>query len=69
MAIKCCRDCVPPKRHAGCHATCPEYILENKKHAEERESQYRKRVAIQGACSMRDEAVTKIMNKRRRGGR
>lgn len=25
MRIKCCLGCQPPKRHAGCHSTCPEY--------------------------------------------
>lgn len=28
MAIKCCKDCVPPKRYPGCHSHCPEYIEE-----------------------------------------
>lgn len=23
--MKCCTPCVPPKRHPGCHAECPEY--------------------------------------------
>lgn len=38
--IKCCKGCVSPKRHPGCHATCKEYIKEKaeyeekKKHAE-----------------------------------
>lgn len=26
--ITCCKDCVPPKRHPGCHGSCPEYIAE-----------------------------------------
>lgn len=28
--INCCRDCVYPKRHPGCHAKCEEYIAERK---------------------------------------
>ena len=24
--ISPCKDCVAPKRHVGCHATCKEYI-------------------------------------------
>lgn len=24
--ITCCRYCVAPKRHIGCHETCPEYL-------------------------------------------
>ncbi|MEE1302461.1 MAG: hypothetical protein UHD64_06725 [Bacteroidales bacterium] len=26
--MKCCKDCVPPKRHPGCHDTCEEYAKE-----------------------------------------
>lgn len=26
--IKCCKDCVAPKRHIGCHGTCKEYLDE-----------------------------------------
>lgn len=25
MSIKCCRYCVAPKRHPGCHDRCAEY--------------------------------------------
>ena len=28
VGIKCCKDCVPPKRHIGCHGTCQEYASE-----------------------------------------
>ncbi len=21
-----CKDCIAPKRHPGCHSTCPEYL-------------------------------------------
>ena len=28
MAIKCCRDCVAPKRHTACWDHCPEYATE-----------------------------------------
>lgn len=26
MSFDECRVCVPPKRHSGCHDTCPDYI-------------------------------------------
>jgi hypothetical protein len=37
-----CRYCVPPKRHLGCHANCPDYndwraTLEKAKEARKRE--------------------------------
>lgn len=28
MIKGCCKDCVPPKRHPGCHGTCDEYLNE-----------------------------------------
>ena len=28
MAIKCCKDCVPPTRYPGCHAKCNKYLEE-----------------------------------------
>lgn len=28
MGIKCCDGCLPPKRNAYCHTTCPEYKAE-----------------------------------------
>lgn len=27
---RCCKCCVPPKRHIGCHSNCPEYLEEKK---------------------------------------
>lgn len=24
--FECCRHCTAPKRHAGCHSSCPEYL-------------------------------------------
>ena len=41
MAIKCCRDCVPPTRYPGCHAKCSKY-LEEKAEWEEEKAKARK---------------------------
>lgn len=41
--ITCCKDCVAPKRHVGCHADCQEYIDEKKKHDEKKAEIDRKR--------------------------
>lgn len=32
MRIRCCYECVPPKRHPGCHATCEEYLKQKAEH-------------------------------------
>lgn len=34
--FSCCFNCVPPKRHAGCHATCNEYISAKATHAKQK---------------------------------
>lgn len=36
MKIKCCKDCVAPKRYPGCHGVCPEYIHEKELWEEEK---------------------------------
>ena len=41
MAIKCCKDCVPPTRYPGCHAKCSKY-LEEKAKLEEAKAKARK---------------------------
>lgn len=28
MPIECCKNCVPPERKIGCHATCEKYLAE-----------------------------------------
>ena len=28
--IQCCKHCVAPRRHIGCHGHCDEYITERK---------------------------------------
>lgn len=28
IAINCCKDCVPPQRHPGCHSKCEQYAKE-----------------------------------------
>ena len=37
MKINCCYGCEAPKRHAGCHDTCEEYLAEKNKLEEYKE--------------------------------
>lgn len=37
MKIKCCYGCEAPKRHAGCHDVCEEYLAEKSKLEEYKE--------------------------------
>lgn len=30
--ICCCKGCVAPKRHPGCHGSCQEYLAEKAEH-------------------------------------
>lgn len=34
--FNCCHGCVPPKRHPGCHSTCPDGIADKQAWEEER---------------------------------
>ena len=43
MAIKCCKDCVPPTRYPGCHAKCEQYKAEKAKWEEEKKIMRKKR--------------------------
>lgn len=38
--IKCCKDCVPPKRYPGCHDRCQEYLEEKRIHDEIKQKRY-----------------------------
>lgn len=37
MAITCCKNCVPPKRHPGCHSTCEQYLKEKTEYEKQKE--------------------------------
>ena len=41
MGIKCCKDCVPPKRHVGCHAKCEQYLKEKAEHEKMKEWEHK----------------------------
>ena len=39
--IDCCKECVAPIRHIGCHATCEEYIEQSKRNEKVREARHK----------------------------
>ena len=41
--IECCKNCIAPKRHLGCHAECPEYIGEKAAYEEKRKKAFQKK--------------------------
>jgi hypothetical protein len=46
MAIKCCKDCVPPTRYPGCHAKCSKYLEEKAKWEEEKQKIAKNKVPV-----------------------
>lgn len=48
MAICCCYGCVAPKRHPGCHGSCPEYLADKAKH-DRLKAEYDKANQVSGA--------------------
>lgn len=66
MIIKCCKECVAPKRHPGCHDRCQEYIKEKTKHNEELVAAYKKKQIELGLDSQAIAGVTRA-NKKRKG--
>ena len=66
--IRCCNGCVAPKRHLGCHSTCPDYIKEKRQHDEACEV---RRKAIKQRRSLDDikfANVTRIQSRNKRRG-
>jgi hypothetical protein len=49
-SFECCRYCVAPKRHAGCHITCQEYLDAKAEHERNKEIEDMERVVRQYNC-------------------
>lgn len=64
--ITCCNDCIAPKRHPGCHASCPEYIAEK--------AVYNERKAIHDkerdiGCAITNNRTDKVIKALKRHGK
>lgn len=66
MRIKCCKGCVAPKRHSGCHSKCPEYLQEKELWEEQRKAISQQRQAENNLYEQRSKGVYKAL-KRKRG--
>ena len=54
MAITCCKNCVPPQRHPGCHGTCEQYLKEKAEYEKQKEyAKAHKTVMLTNYDSMR----------------
>ena len=70
MSINCCRYCVAPKRHPGCHGRCTEYLGEKAKHDEERVELNRKKAIEYGLNHQHGLSVYRAIKIRKQiGGR
>ena len=61
-----CKDCVEPKRHAGCHSECPDYLEQKAKHEERREAIAKERQIQNALYSDRQAKVRKAYKRRRK---
>ena len=61
--IKCCKDCVAPKRHLGCHDTCKEYKEQKKEHEAKKEKERTNRAVV---ISKYDFEMLPYISKRRK---
>lgn len=63
-----CRDCVPPKRHIGCHGNCPDH-KEWKAAVEGRKTRWQEEQSSQRALDNIEKIRTKRRMKNRRSSR
>lgn len=67
MAIKCCHNCVAPKRHTACWGHCPEYLAEKEQHEKlKAQDDYQRKVNNDIYLQRYDRIVKAIRNHRRR---
>lgn len=66
MKIKCCKDCVAPKRHPGCHGVRPEYIHEKELWEEEKKVIREEHRRFSELYEQRSERVRKALRHKRR---
>lgn len=64
-SINSCKNCVPPKRHPGCHDHCPEYLAQKAKHDEMKAAEKMQKAVSDGITAQRTAAVTKALKGRR----
>lgn len=65
MPIKCCKDCVAPKRHPGCHDHCPEYNKENAENKARKAILDKEKSISLGIYFQKSQAVSKALKNRR----
>lgn len=59
MAIKCCHNCVAPKRHTACWGHCPEYLAEKEQDEKEKAQDRLKRKVSSDIYQQRADHIAK----------
>ena len=66
MPIKCCRYCVPPERHPGCHGNCKKYLDEKEEWEREKEAERKKRKCRHDIIDIHDTMFSKRRRKKKK---
>ena len=64
--ITCCKGCVAPKRHPGCHSSCPEYLAQKAEYDRLKAENDRKKSIDANIYNSRYEKIDKARKNRRR---
>ena len=67
MGIKCCKDCVPPKRQSDCHTKCPQYLTEKKLHDKQTNDIRKQKQAEINYYEQKIRGVMKALKHRKKG--
>ena len=62
--ITCCKDCVAPKRHPGCHDYCKEYLKEKEEHERQTEASRKEKLIVNGIVDQQLKAINKLKDRR-----
>ena len=64
--IKCCKGCVPPKRHTACHDHCPDYAAEKAEDLRKKQIEKQARAKERALDADRIRAIKKIKKEGRK---
>ena len=66
--IDCCKGCIAPKRHPGCHDHCPEYQKQKAEYEERKAIADEQKRISNGLYNQRSNVLSKIMKGRKTYG-
>ena len=64
MPIRCCKNCVPPERHSGCHSKCVKYIKEKEEWEKGKERERKEKKCRSAIHEIHDDMFRKRRRKR-----